>query len=228
MSETDEADKAIWIYWPNSETNEESQDLWINYNFQGLNNEDQRWGLPIIEYFKIPIIQSIPFIEFEDLFGNEDITQETPKEAYLSQLPGSNLSKLEFMDILNYDGIKGNLNNDYWNEIFYMDSDIRSSLYWGTIQAQRWFCLEEYQIEGKIIKWRGDCYIIEKELDFDLEDKVLQLIIIMKNHQFCLKKEEWNKLWKEIVSSKIEMKMKKNQDYFKKIILQKIKGPAWP
>ncbi|MBW0590540.1 hypothetical protein O181_130255 [Austropuccinia psidii MF-1] len=152
MSETDGAEDTIWIYWPHSETNEESQDLWINQNFQGLNNEDQRWGLPIIESFKIPIIQTIPFIEFEDLFGNEDITQETPTEASLIQLPGSNLSKLEFMDILNYDGIKGNINNDYWNEIFYMDSDIRSSLYWGKIQAQRWFCLEEYQIKGESVK----------------------------------------------------------------------------
>ncbi|MBW0547333.1 hypothetical protein O181_087048 [Austropuccinia psidii MF-1] len=137
MSETNEADNTIWIYWPHSETNEESQDLWINHHFQGLNNEDQRWGLPIIEYFKIQIIQIIRFIELEDLFGNGDITKENPTEASLSQLPGSNLSKLEFIDILNYDGIKGNLNNDYWNKIFYMDSDIRSSLYWGKIQAQR-------------------------------------------------------------------------------------------
>ncbi|MBW0589449.1 hypothetical protein O181_129164 [Austropuccinia psidii MF-1] len=117
MSETDEADNTIWIYWTNSETNEDSQDLWISQNFQGLNNERQIWGLPIIESFKRPIIQTIPFIKFEDLFGNEDITQGTPTEACSSQLPGSNLSKLEFMDILNYDGIKGNLNNDYWNEI---------------------------------------------------------------------------------------------------------------
>ncbi|MBW0531803.1 hypothetical protein O181_071518 [Austropuccinia psidii MF-1] len=223
MSETDEAGNMLCIYWPNSETNDESQDLCINHNFQGLHNEGQRWGLPIIEYFKISIIQIIPFIEFEDLLGNEDITQETPTEASLRQLPGSNFSKLEFMDILNYDAIEGNLNNDYWNEISYMDSDIRSSLYWGKIQAWRWFCLQEYQIEGRSIKWREDCYIIVKGLDFDLEDKVLQLIIIMKNDQFCLKKEEWNKLWKEIVRSKIEIKMKKNEDYFKKI-----KGPAWP
>ncbi|MBW0575072.1 hypothetical protein O181_114787 [Austropuccinia psidii MF-1] len=103
MSETDEADTTLWFYWPNSERNEESQDLWINHNFQGLTNEDQRWSLQIIEYFKIPIIQIIPFIEFEDLFGKEDITQETPTEASLRQLPGSNLTKLEFMDILNYD-----------------------------------------------------------------------------------------------------------------------------
>ncbi|MBW0590862.1 hypothetical protein O181_130577 [Austropuccinia psidii MF-1] len=101
MSETDEADNTLWIYWPNSETNEESQYLWINHNFQVLNNKYQRWGLPIIEYFKIPIIQTIPFIEFEDSFLNEDITQETLAESSLSQLPGSNLSKLEFMDILN-------------------------------------------------------------------------------------------------------------------------------
>ncbi|MBW0544257.1 hypothetical protein O181_083972 [Austropuccinia psidii MF-1] len=228
MSETDKGENALWTYRPNSGTTEESQELWINLFLAVLNYEDQIWGLPLIESFKIPIIRNIPFIVFEDLFEKEDITQETPTEAFLSQLPGENLSKLEFMDIINYDGIKGNLNNDYWNDISYMDSDIRSSLYWGKIKAQRWFCLEEYQIEGRSIKLRGDCHNIERGLDFDLEDKVLKLIIIMKNHLFCWKKEEWNNLWKEIAGSKIEMKMNKNQDYFKKIIIQKIQGPASP
>ncbi|MBW0525218.1 hypothetical protein O181_064933 [Austropuccinia psidii MF-1] len=108
-----------------------------------INTKDGAYQL--LNPSRYQLFKTIPFIEFEDL------TQETSTEASLSQLPGSNLSKLEFTDISNYDGIKGNLNNDYWNEIFCMDSDI-SSLYWGTIQAQRWFRLREYQIEGRSIK----------------------------------------------------------------------------
>ncbi|MBW0586779.1 hypothetical protein O181_126494 [Austropuccinia psidii MF-1] len=128
MSEADEADRILWINWPESEINEENQDFWINSNFQVFNNEDQILGLPLIEKFEIPSYHIIPFIEYEDIFANEELPQGQMKDKW-DQLPGSRLTRLEFIDILTYDGIMGNLANDYWNKKFYMEQDTRKSLY---------------------------------------------------------------------------------------------------
>ncbi|MBW0584511.1 hypothetical protein O181_124226 [Austropuccinia psidii MF-1] len=109
----------------------EEKEVWANYiNPQEL-NENPDWFLKT-KSEPCPDISTIvlPYIEFEDIFEKD----ETPSEIVIpfswKELPGFNLTKYEFLELLTWDGINGNLGNPCWNEIFEMDEHLRKSLFW--------------------------------------------------------------------------------------------------
>ncbi|MBW0528394.1 hypothetical protein O181_068109 [Austropuccinia psidii MF-1] len=50
----------------------------------------------------------LPYMNFEDLYGDE-AQDMLCGDKYLCQLPGANLNKIQFLNILTEEGIKGNL-----------------------------------------------------------------------------------------------------------------------
>ncbi|MBW0587437.1 hypothetical protein O181_127152 [Austropuccinia psidii MF-1] len=120
----------------------EEKEVWANYiNPQEL-DENRDWFLKI-KPEPCPDISTIvlPYIEFEDIFEKEKEPSETLIPYPWKELPGFNLTKYEFLDLLTWDGIEGNLGNQYWNEIFHMDEHLRKSLFWRTWEFQDWFNL---------------------------------------------------------------------------------------
>ncbi|MBW0560919.1 hypothetical protein O181_100634 [Austropuccinia psidii MF-1] len=52
----------------------------------------------------------LPYINFEELYGNED-QEILCEDKYLCHLPGAELNKIKFLELLTEEGIKGNLSN---------------------------------------------------------------------------------------------------------------------
>ncbi|MBW0568071.1 hypothetical protein O181_107786 [Austropuccinia psidii MF-1] len=63
-----------------------------------------------LEYYVIP-----PMITFEELY---DYEPDSPiiQTKYISELPGSNLTNVDFLELLTTIGIKENLRNPYWKK----------------------------------------------------------------------------------------------------------------
>ncbi|MBW0594239.1 hypothetical protein O181_133954 [Austropuccinia psidii MF-1] len=97
----------------------EEKEFWDNCNSPQELNENPDCFLKI-KPESCPDISTIilPYIEFEVIF-QKDICHPW------KELPGFNLTKYEFLELLTWDGIDGNLGNPYWNEIFNMDEHFR-------------------------------------------------------------------------------------------------------
>ncbi|MBW0492694.1 hypothetical protein O181_032409 [Austropuccinia psidii MF-1] len=78
-----------------------------------------------------------PYITFEDLYGDEaqDILCE---DKYLCELPGAYLNKIQFLELLTEEGIKGNISNKFWDKTFSMGILPRRGLSLNQIWAQ-WY-----------------------------------------------------------------------------------------
>ncbi|MBW0582944.1 hypothetical protein O181_122659 [Austropuccinia psidii MF-1] len=141
----------------------EEKEFWDNYINPQEIDENPDWFLKI-KPEPCPDISTIvlPYIEFEDIFKKENSPSETVIPHPWEELPGFNLTKYEFLELLTWDGIDGNLGNPYWNETFHMDEHLRKSLFWRTWECQDWFNLHDFQIKnGKISKISGN-YILKK------------------------------------------------------------------
>ncbi|MBW0559054.1 hypothetical protein O181_098769 [Austropuccinia psidii MF-1] len=100
----------------------EEKEAWANYiNPQEL-SENPDWFLKI-KPEPCPDISTIvlPYIKFVDIFEKEKSPLETVIPNPWKELPGFNLTKYDFLELLTWDGIDGNLGNQYWNENFEMD-----------------------------------------------------------------------------------------------------------
>ncbi|MBW0573997.1 hypothetical protein O181_113712 [Austropuccinia psidii MF-1] len=104
----------------------EEKEAWANYINPQEIEENPDWFLkikpePCPDIFNIVL----PYIEFEDIFGKENSPSEIVISHPWKELPGFNLTKFEFLELLTWDGIERNLGNPYWNEIFQMDEHLR-------------------------------------------------------------------------------------------------------
>ncbi|MBW0592422.1 hypothetical protein O181_132137 [Austropuccinia psidii MF-1] len=127
----------------------EEQEVWSNYNNSQEINENPYW------FFKIkpepcPDIYTVvlPYIEFEDIFEKEKSQSENVLPHPWEELPGFSLTKYEFLNLLTWFGVEGNLGNNYWNEIFNMDEHLKKSLFWRTWECQDWFNLQDFKIKN--------------------------------------------------------------------------------
>ncbi|MBW0592694.1 hypothetical protein O181_132409 [Austropuccinia psidii MF-1] len=132
----------------------EEREAWANYNNPQESDENPDWFLKT-KPEPCPDISTIvlPYIEFEGIFEKEKSPSETVIPHPWEELPGFNLTKYEFLELLTWDRIEGKLGNQYWNEIFPMDKSLRKSLFWKTWECQDWFNLKDFEIKnGKISK----------------------------------------------------------------------------
>ncbi|MBW0518105.1 hypothetical protein O181_057820 [Austropuccinia psidii MF-1] len=100
----------------------EEKEVWANYiNTQEL-DENSDWFVKV-KPEPCPDISTIvlPYIEFEYIFEKEESPLETVILHSWKEIPCFNLTKYEFLELLTWDGVEGNLGNQYWNEIFHMD-----------------------------------------------------------------------------------------------------------
>ncbi|MBW0590887.1 hypothetical protein O181_130602 [Austropuccinia psidii MF-1] len=177
----------------------EEKEVWFNYNNAQEESEYPEWFLQT-KPETCPDISTIilPYIEFEDIFEKE----ETPSEIVIphpwKELPVFKLTKYEFLELPTWDGIDGNLENQYWNEIFHKDEHLRKSLFWRTWECQDWFNLQDFEIKnGKISKISG-IYIVKKaKWDFHCEETILPAIFSLGGGTNKFSTEEWSSFCQE-------------------------------
>ncbi|MBW0507936.1 hypothetical protein O181_047651 [Austropuccinia psidii MF-1] len=103
----------------------EEKEVWANYiNPQELNESPDCFSKIKPEPCRDTLAIVLPYIELEDMFEKEKSPLETVIPHPWKELPGFNLKKYEFLELLTWDGIEGNLGNQYWNEIFPMDENL--------------------------------------------------------------------------------------------------------
>ncbi|MBW0584946.1 hypothetical protein O181_124661 [Austropuccinia psidii MF-1] len=160
----------------------EEKEFWSNYNNPQESNENPDWLLQK-KPEPCPDISTIvlPYIEFEHICEKE----KSPAENFIpnpwKELPGFNLTKYEFLDLLTWDGIDGNLGNQYWNEIFHKDEHLRKSLFWRTWEFQEWFNLQDFEIKnGKISKISRGYIINNSTWDCHWEETLIPAILSLK------------------------------------------------
>ncbi|MBW0460836.1 hypothetical protein O181_000551 [Austropuccinia psidii MF-1] len=170
----------------------EEKKVWDNCNNPQELNENPDW------FFKIkpgpcPDISTIvlPYIEFEDIFEKENSPLETVISHSQNELPGFNLTKYSFLELLTWDGIKGNLGNPYWNEIFEMDEHHRNSLLLTTWKFQDWLNLQDFEIQnGKISKISKFYTINNSPWSFHWEETLIPEIFSLRGGSSKLNTEE--------------------------------------
>ncbi|MBW0541477.1 hypothetical protein O181_081192 [Austropuccinia psidii MF-1] len=104
----------------------DEKEVWFNYNNPQEAREYPKWFLQTKPGL-CPDISTIilPYIEFEDIFEKEKKPSEIVIPHPWKELPGFNLTKYEFLELLTWDGVERNLGNQYWNNIFEMDEHLR-------------------------------------------------------------------------------------------------------
>ncbi|MBW0591881.1 hypothetical protein O181_131596 [Austropuccinia psidii MF-1] len=171
----------------------EEKEVWANYiNPQEL-IENPDWFLKI-KPEPCPDISTIllQYIEFEDIFKEEKSPSETVIPHPWKELPGYNLTKYEFLELLTWDGIDGNLGNQYWNEILEMDEHLRKSLFWRTLKFQDWFNIQDFEIQNiKISKFTGGYTVINSTWDCHWEETLIPAIFILKGGATKFNTEDW-------------------------------------
>ncbi|MBW0550637.1 hypothetical protein O181_090352 [Austropuccinia psidii MF-1] len=102
------------------------------------------------------------YITFEDIYGDE-AQENLCEDKYLCHLPGANLNNIQFLYLLTEEEIKGNLENQFWDEIFEMATLPRRGLYFNQIWAQWYLGLNGSKYQTGRLKWVGDGYIFIDE-----------------------------------------------------------------
>ncbi|MBW0521006.1 hypothetical protein O181_060721 [Austropuccinia psidii MF-1] len=151
----------------------------INFLDRPLNNQEEPYEWKNPEFIQKPpkeeeetesILENeynylyLQYITFEDLYGDEaqDILCE---DKYLCHLPGPSLSKIPFLELLNKEGSKGNLSNQFWDKTFSMGILPRRGLYFNQIWAQWYLGLNRSTYQTGRLKWVGDGYtFIDEDL----------------------------------------------------------------
>ncbi|MBW0554628.1 hypothetical protein O181_094343 [Austropuccinia psidii MF-1] len=151
----------------------------INFLDRPLNNQEEpyEWKLENPRFIQQPPNEDdetesnleneynslyLPYITFEDLYGDE--AQEILcEDKYLFHLPGANLNNIQFLDLLTGEGIKGNLENQFWDEIFEMATLPIRGLYFNQIWDQWYLKLNGSTYQAGKLKWVGDGYMLIDE-----------------------------------------------------------------
>ncbi|MBW0593870.1 hypothetical protein O181_133585 [Austropuccinia psidii MF-1] len=204
----------------------EEKELWANYINQQEIDENPDW------FFKIkpepcPDISTIllPYIEFEDIFEKENSPSEIVISHPWEELPGFNLTKYEFLDLLTWDGVDGNLGNQYWDEIFPMDENLRKSLFWRTWECQNWFNLQDFEIEnGKISKISGGYTVKGSTWDYHWEETLIPAILSLKGGSTQLNTEDWDSFCQEYLLKALKREKWRGGKFIKQELVNKILG----
>ncbi|MBW0592349.1 hypothetical protein O181_132064 [Austropuccinia psidii MF-1] len=204
----------------------EAKEVWANYiNPQEL-DENPDWFLKI-KPEPCPDISTIllPYIEFEDIFEKEKSPSENVIPNPWKELPGFNLTKYEFLELLTWDGIEGNLKNQYWNEIFHMDKDIRKSLFWRTWESQDWFNLQDFEIQNGTISKISENYIVKNAIwEYHWEEALIPAILRIKNHRTQFNTEDWKSFCQEYLFKSLKKEEGRGGKIIKQELVKKILG----
>ncbi|MBW0582557.1 hypothetical protein O181_122272 [Austropuccinia psidii MF-1] len=156
----------------------------------------------------------LPYIELEDIFEKEKSPSENVIPHPWKELPGFNLTKYEFLELLTWDGIEGNLGNQYWNEIFHMDEYLSKSLFWRTWECQDWFKLQDFLIKkGKISKISRNSILEDATWDFHWEETLIPAIFSLKSHATKLNTGDWNDFCQEFFFESQKRKRERRKIY---------------
>ncbi|MBW0590168.1 hypothetical protein O181_129883 [Austropuccinia psidii MF-1] len=167
----------------------------------------------------------LPYIEFEDIFEKENPPSEIVIPHPWKELPGFNLTKYEFLDLLTWDGVEGNLGNTYWNEIFYMDEHLRKSLFWRTWEWQDFFNLHNFQIKtAKISKISGGYIANNATWDCHWEETLIPVIFSLRGGATKLNTEAWNSFCQEYLFKSIKREKFRGGNFIKQKLVKKILG----
>ncbi|MBW0570573.1 hypothetical protein O181_110288 [Austropuccinia psidii MF-1] len=204
----------------------EEKEVWANYiNPQEL-DENSDWFLQI-KPEHCPNISTIvlPYIEFEDIFGKENSLSETVIPHPCKELPAFNLTKYEFLELLTWDGIDGNLGNPYWNEIFPMDENLRKSLFWRTWECQDWFNLQDFVIKNGRISKISRSYIINNSTwECHWEETIIPEILSLKGGATKLNTEDWDSSCQEHLLKTFKREEGRGGKIIKQELVKKILG----
>ncbi|MBW0584791.1 hypothetical protein O181_124506 [Austropuccinia psidii MF-1] len=138
---------------------------------------------------------------------------------------GLNLTKYEFLDLLTWDGVEGNLGNQYWNEILPLDENLRESLFWKTWECQDVFNLHNFQIEtARISKVSGDYIANNATWDFHWEETILPAIFSLRGGTTKLITEEWSSFCQGYLSKALKREKWKGGKFIKQDLVRKILG----
>ncbi|MBW0592104.1 hypothetical protein O181_131819 [Austropuccinia psidii MF-1] len=107
----------------------------------------------------------LPYITFEDIYGDE-AQENLCEDKYLCQLPGANLNRIKFVELLTEEGIKGNLSNQFWDKTFSEGVLPRRGLYFNQIWAKWYLGLNGSTYQTGRLKWVGDGYILWYSIPF--------------------------------------------------------------
>ncbi|MBW0523632.1 hypothetical protein O181_063347 [Austropuccinia psidii MF-1] len=204
----------------------EEKEVWANYNNPQEASEYPEWFLQT-KLEPCPDISTIilPYIEFEDIFEKDN----SPSEIFIShpwkELPGFNLTKYEFLDLLTWDGVEGNLGNNYWNEIFNMDENLRKSLFWRTWECQDWFNLQYLKIKTGSISKLSRGYMVENSIwDCHWEETLIPAILSLRGGATKINTEEWKSFCQEYLFKPLKREKLRGGKVIKQELVNKILG----
>ncbi|MBW0555881.1 hypothetical protein O181_095596 [Austropuccinia psidii MF-1] len=132
----------------------------------GLTNDSQNQnGIQedIPEYEGLEDYVILPIITFEELYDYE-LDSPIIQTKYLSELPGSNLTNVDFLELLTTIGIKGNLRNPYWKKPYGYYQMTIEGLYHKLLWAQEDFNLDGLRILGGTLCWCDFGYMFIHEV----------------------------------------------------------------
>ncbi|MBW0566157.1 hypothetical protein O181_105872 [Austropuccinia psidii MF-1] len=89
----------------------------------------------------------LPIIKFQEMYDYE--IDSTPiKSQYISELPGSNPTNFEILELLTTTGIKENLRNHYWKKPYGYYKMTIQGLYYTLLWSKVGFNLDGLEILG--------------------------------------------------------------------------------
>ncbi|MBW0574951.1 hypothetical protein O181_114666 [Austropuccinia psidii MF-1] len=204
----------------------EEKEVWTNYNNAQEESEYPEWFLQT-KPETCPDISKLvlPYIEFEDIFEKEKSPSETVIPHPWRELPGFNLTKYEFLELLTWDGIDGNLGNPYWNEIFNMDENLRKSLFWRTWECQDWFNLQDFEIKnGKISKISRNYFIKNSIWDYHWEETLIPAIFSLRGGETKLNTGKWSSFCQEYLFESLKREKCRGGNFIKNELVNKMLG----
>ncbi|MBW0544125.1 hypothetical protein O181_083840 [Austropuccinia psidii MF-1] len=193
----------------------------LNSKIVGIIEEINYWGKPFVEEGENFLEIWIPYLEFEELFNFPETLQQIQESKYWKELPGFSLSRLEFLELLTYDGIKGSLGNIYWEEDTSKDVEWRINKYFGDLEASGGLFLDLFDIpEGRILLKHGD-YVTEKAIwDVLWEEVFIPGIISIKAHNYNINKDYWSFVWGELFVKQLKEEKRRFISKLKKNVVQ--------
>ncbi|MBW0514067.1 hypothetical protein O181_053782 [Austropuccinia psidii MF-1] len=163
----------------------------VNCKIVGNTEEVNYWGKPFVKEGEDLFQIWIPYLEFGELFNIPELCQQIQESKDWQELPGFSLSRLESIELLTYDGIKGNLGNIYWEEETLTDAEWRRKVYFGDLEASRGLFLDSLDIQEGRILWKHGNYAIEKSnWDVLWEEVFIPGIISLKTHNYNINNNE--------------------------------------
>ncbi|MBW0514636.1 hypothetical protein O181_054351 [Austropuccinia psidii MF-1] len=200
-----------------------NEEEWTDLNCKTVGNTEEvnYWGKPFVEEGEDLFQIWIPYLEFEKFFNFPELHQQIIESKDWQELPGFSLSRLEFLELLTYDGIKGNLVNTHWEEDTLTDSEWRRKIYFGDVEASRGLFLDLLDIpEGRIL-WKHGNYVIEKaNWNFLQEEVFIPGIICLKAYNYDINKDDWSFVWGELFVKKIKEEKRRFISKLKKQLVQ--------